>query len=81
MQIPLVIGYQKFMKDLTTYHIWGTVVMNQILNISKHLHTNEDKPPLDHFTTSDLLLRNFGTNNGISAMSISDMTEIQEPQL
>ena len=76
MQIPLIIGYHKFMQDLTTYHIWGTVVMNQVLNVSKHLETPEDKPPLDHFTTSDILLNNLGSKTGISAMSISDMTQI-----
>ena len=76
MQIPLIIGYHKFMKDLTTYHIWGTIVMNQILNVQKHLETGEESSPLDHFTTSDILLKNLGSNTGISAMSISDMTEI-----
>tara|TARA_Y100000816_G_scaffold275170_1_gene243129 strand:- start:1341 stop:2318 length:978 start_codon:yes stop_codon:yes gene_type:complete len=76
MQIPLVIGYQKFMQDLTSFHIWGTICMNQVLNVSKHLETNEDKPPLDHFTTSDILIKNLGTSSGISAMSISDMTQI-----
>ena len=76
MQIPLVIGYQKFMQDLTTFHIWGTVCMNQVLNVSKHLETADDKPPLDHFTTSDILIKNLGANTGISAMSISDMTRI-----
>ena len=58
MQIPLIIGYQKFMQDLTTFHIWGTVTMNQVLNVSKHLETADDKPPLDHFTTSDILIKN-----------------------
>ena len=76
MQIPLVIGYHKFMKDLTTFHIWGTVSMNQVLNVQKHLETSSDQPPLDHFTTSNILLENLGSNTGISAMSISDMTEI-----
>ena len=76
MQIPLIIGYQKFMQDLTTFHIWGTICMNQVLNVSKHLNTGEDKPPLDHFTTTDILLRNLGSETGISAMSISDMTQI-----
>ena len=37
MQIPLVINYHKFMKDLTTFHIWGTICMNQALNVSKEL--------------------------------------------
>ena len=76
MQIPLVIGYHKFMSDLTTFHIWGTVAMNQVLNVQKHLETPQDKPPLDHFTTSDILLKNLGSNAGISAMSIADMTKI-----
>ena len=75
MQIPLVIGYHKFMQDLTTFHIWGTVCMNQVLNVSKYLETG-DKPNLDHFTTSDILIKNLGTDSGISAMSISDMTNI-----
>ena len=75
MQIPLVIGYHKFMQDLTTFHIWGTVCMNQVLNVSKFLDTG-DKPNLDHFQTSDILIKNLGTNTGISAMSIADMTNI-----
>ena len=76
MQVPLIIGYHKFMKDLTTFHIWGTVAMNQVLNVQKHLETSDDEPPLDHFTTSDILLKNLGSTTGISAMSISDMTQI-----
>jgi len=76
MQVPLIIGYHKFMKDLTTFHIWGTIAMNQVLNVQKHLETSGDQPPLDHFTTSDILLKNLGSNTGISAMSISDMTQI-----
>ena len=76
MQIPLIIGYHKLLKDLTTFHIWGTVAMNQVLNVQKHLDTSDDEPPLDHFTTSDILLKNLGSNTGISAMSISDMTQI-----
>ena len=76
MQIPLVIGYHKFMRDLTTFHIWGTVAMNQVLNVAKQLNTDEDKPSLDYLTTSNILIENLGTNSGISAMSISDMTKI-----
>ena len=29
MQIPIVIGYHDLFDDLTTFHIWGTVCMNQ----------------------------------------------------
>ena len=31
---------------------------------------------LDHFTTSGMLIDNLGTDAGISAMSISEMTQI-----
>ena len=75
MQIPLIIGYHKFMKDLTTFHIWGTVCMNQVLNVSKELNSG-DRPPLDYFRTNDVLINNLGSDVGISAMSISDMTQI-----
>ncbi len=74
MQIPLVIGYDKFMHDLTTFHIWGTICMNQVLNISRELEAK--KIPLDHFTTSGMLIDNVGSNLGISAMSIYEMTRI-----
>ena len=75
MQIPIVIGYDKFMQDLTTFHIWGTVCMNQVLNVSKHLE-RDNQIPLDHFTTSGIIIDNVGLTQGISAMSISDMTQI-----
>ncbi len=76
MQIPLVIGYHKFMGDLSTFHIWGTICMNQVLNVAKQLNTDEDKPSLNYFTVNNVLLKNLGTDIGISAMSISDMTQI-----
>ena len=75
MQIPLFIGYQKYMGDLATIHIWGTISLNQILNVSKKLEV-ENQIPLDHFTTSDILINNLGSDKGVSAMSISDMTNI-----
>tara|TARA_Y100001935_G_scaffold244331_1_gene236669 strand:- start:385 stop:1362 length:978 start_codon:yes stop_codon:yes gene_type:complete len=76
MQIPLIIGYHKFMKDITTFHIWGTVTMNQILNVSNKLDTSNKNASLDYFTTNNILIDNLGNNTGISAMSISDMTGI-----
>ena len=63
------------MQDLSTFHIWGTICMNQVLNVSKELNPG-DKPPLDYFMTNNVLLNNLGSNAGISAMSISDMTQI-----
>ena len=76
MQIPLIIGYHKFFQDLTTFHIWGTVCMNQVLNVSSQLNSNSEKYSLDYFATNNILIENLGTNTGISAMSISDMTKI-----
>ena len=62
MQIPLIIGYHKFMQDLSTFHIWGTICMNQVLNVSKELNP-VDKPPLDYFMTNNVLLNNLGSND------------------
>ena len=76
MQIPLIIGYHKFFQDLTTFHIWGTVCMNQVLNVSSQLNSNNEKSSLDYFATNNILIENLGANTGISAMSISDMTKI-----
>ena len=76
MQIPLIIGHHKFFKDLTTFHIWGTVCMNQVLNVSSQLNSDNKKTSLDYFATNNILIENLGTNTGISAMSISDMTKI-----
>tara|TARA_A100001011_G_scaffold17093_1_gene17750 strand:- start:2119 stop:3096 length:978 start_codon:yes stop_codon:yes gene_type:complete len=76
MQIPLIIGYHKFFKDLSTFHIWGTVCMNQVLNVSSQLNSGNEKSSLDYFATNNILIENLGTNTGISAMSISDMTKI-----
>ena len=50
MQIPLIIGYHKFFKDLTTFHIWGTICMNQVLNVSNQLNTGKEKSSLDYFS-------------------------------
>lgn len=79
MQIPLIIGYHKFLNDLTSFHIWGTVAMNQVLNVSKILEKpNSLSVPLDYLSTNEILLDldDVGVNTGISAMSISDMTSI-----
>jgi len=76
MQIPLIIGYHKFMKDLTTFHIWGTIAMNQVLNVSKKLNADNNGSSLDFIKTNNVLLENLGSNTGISAMSISEMTGI-----
>ena len=50
--------------------------MNQILNVSKHLNTGDNKNSLDYFKTNNVLIENLGSDSGISAMSISEMTKI-----
>ena len=77
MQIPLIVGYQFIMDDLTTFHIWGTIAMNQAFNYKKHfdgenIHTLQP----DYITFNENVISNMGSSTGISAMSISDMTNI-----
>ena len=77
MQIPLIVGYQFIMDDLTTFHIWGTVTMNQAFNYTKHfdgenIHTLQPS----YMTFNENILDKIGSSTGISAMSISDMTNI-----
>ena len=36
MQIPIVIGYHEMFDDVSTFHIWGTVAMNQAFNYKKN---------------------------------------------
>ena len=90
MQIPTVIGYHEMFEDLTTFHIWGTVCMNQAFNYSKifedknknkknslnyiNFHKEVAKNYLD-FNTQLIKGKKIATN-GVSAMSISDMTNI-----
>ena len=65
MQIPLVIGYHQFMKDLTTFHIWGTVCMNQVLNVSKTLDTKYlETVSLDYTKTRCIVCDTAAAYNG-----------------
>ena len=93
MQIPMVIGYHDMFEDLTTFHIWGTVCMNQAFNYDKSYKTkstfngarnyiNYQKKMFkngllkyDQFNQS-LIKADQSRNTGLSAMSISDMTNI-----
>ena len=68
-QIPMLLNYKKIFKDLETFHIFGTCVVNQHLEpqmSDKHLLTRED------FINAIILKK----NPGINAMSISDITNI-----
>ncbi len=79
MQIPLVIGYHDMFEDLATYHIWGTVCMNQAFNYKKNFNkSNILTLSPDYMTFNTGVISGEGTNKnmGLSAMSISDMTNI-----
>jgi len=79
MQIPMVIGYHELFEDLATFHLWGTVVMNQAFNYKKNIDDSNV-----HSLTPDYMKFNKGIvldqvneeTSGVSAMSLSDMTDI-----
>ncbi|MBD1153283.1 hypothetical protein IDG80_01420 [Pelagibacterales bacterium SAG-MED24] len=79
MQIPMIIGYHQMFEDVGTFHLWGTVVMNQAFNYKKNI--NEENV---HSLTPDYKTFNKGIvtdqendeTTGVSAMSLSDMTNI-----
>tara|TARA_B100000424_G_scaffold209747_1_gene167113 strand:- start:136 stop:552 length:417 start_codon:yes stop_codon:yes gene_type:complete len=77
MQIPIVIGYHKMFEDVATFHIWGTVAMNQAFNYKK-FNNNLNIPPLtpDYENFNKGVIEGSGSDSGVSAMSISDMTNI-----
>ena len=77
MQIPLIIGYNYIFDDLTTFHIWGTLTMNQAFNFKKNFNSeNIHTLQPSYMTFNEDVLSNIGSSTGISAMSISDMTNI-----
>ena len=92
MQIPMIIGYHNYFKDLTAFHVWGTIVMNQAFNYSKSL---DKKKAFDRSIDNDyinyqrqmfkgdymrfnnnMIISDQGTSTGLSAMSIFEMTDI-----
>ena len=72
MQIPTFINYQEVFKDLTTFHIWGTITMNQAFN----LKSINNKKNYDKWIDEILATSKEDNYPGVSAMSISDMTSI-----
>jgi len=70
LQIPMMINYKKIFKDLETFHIFGTCIVNQ------HLFTRKisgDNVKRDIFIEK---MSSAKMNQGINAMSISDITGI-----
>ena len=78
MQIPMIIGYHKMFEDITTFHIWGTVVMNQAFNYKNVDVDNVHNLTSDYMTFNKgiVLEQEDGLSTGVSAMSLSDMTKI-----
>mgnify|MGYP001160144366 FL=1 len=92
MQIPMIIGYHSYFKDLTTFHVWGTVAMNQALNYSKSLNQTKNlngANKIEYMNYQKAMMKGdymkFNNNiikgdealkSGVSAMSVSDMTGI-----
>jgi hypothetical protein len=77
MQIPMVICYHNVFGDVATFHIWGTIVMNQVYNYKRNSNnSNIISLTPDYKTFNKGLFEREGASMGISAMSISDMTDI-----
>ena len=90
MQIPLIIGYHEMFEDLTTFHVWGTVCMNQAFNYTATLDKRNGSNQTHEYTdfqkelfrgdynqfNESLIRGDKARSNGVSAMSVSDMTGI-----
>ena len=76
MQIPMIIGYHALFKEVSVFHIWGTVAMNQAFNYKKVDHSNIHSLTPDYTTFNEGILDQDGSSTGVSAMSLSDMTNI-----
>ncbi len=79
MQIPMIIGYHEAFEDVATFHLWGTVAMNQAFNYKNNVNTtNIHSLVPDYMTFNKALVtdQEEGNTSGVSAMSLSDMTSI-----
>ena len=90
MQIPMIIGYHEMFGDLSTFHVWGTVCMNQAFNYKTTLNkSNGFNQPHDYTNyyremskgdynlfNEEVISGDKAISAGVSAMSISDMTAI-----
>jgi len=79
MQIPMIISYHVAFEDVATFHLWGTVVMNQAFNYKKQMsETNIHSLTPDYMTFNKGIVtdQENDKSTGVSAMSLSDMTKI-----
>jgi predicted transcriptional regulator len=77
MQIPMIIGYHEMFEDVATFHVWGTVAMNQAFNYKKIVsESNIHSLKPDYKSFNKGIIEEEGATTGVSAMSLSDMTNI-----
>ena len=77
MQIPMIIGYHEMFEDVSTFHIWGTVAMNQAFNYKKDIDSSNVTSLIpDYMEFNKGVIEGAGSTTGISAMSLSEMTNI-----
>ncbi len=77
MQIPIVIGYHEMFEDIATFHLWGTVAMNQAFNYKKDIDSSNVTTLIpDYMEFNKGVIEGAGSTTGISAMSLSEMTNI-----
>ena len=75
----MIIGYHEMFEDVSTFHVWGTVAMNQAFNYKKKISKSNIyslTPDYMTFNKGVILDNENEKTAGISAMSLSDMTNI-----
>ena len=74
MLIPNLITWKKIHKDLESYHIFGTIVLNQTYETNKYL--SKKKFNINNRIEYVHFVQNFNEKTGINAMSIANLTGI-----
>ena len=70
LQIPMMVRYKGIFKDLETFHIYGTCIVNQHLYLQKNI---QKKMTRSEFIKS---IYSGKETQGLNAMSIADITSI-----
>ena len=73
MQMPMLLDFKKIFKNIESFHVWGSCVVNQALNSKKNDNTQMNK---EDYIKKYLFNSKEKNRVGINAMSISDITGI-----
>ena len=75
-QIPLITRWKVIFGDIETWAIWGNCVYNQNLVMSKNLKENQNL-----LRNNDAFIKRLNEygNQGLNAMTISELTSIPRP--